>query len=681
MEAAVQSVNATALRELLDGRHRMVREHTRAILARDEFSKPTDPLPVEEYRELVTEWTRKLAATGGPSLLFPEEFGGLGRVGEAIASFETLALSDLSLLVKCGVQFGLFGGAVHHLGTRKHHERYLADIASFALPGAFAMSESGHGSNVQNVQTTATYDPDTDELVIETPTPEDRKDYIGNAARDGVLAAVFCQLIVGGEGRGVHCVLVPLRDEAGNVVDGVRIEDCGHKLGLNGVDNGRIYFDGIRVPRENLLDRYAQITDEGAYYSAIENENRRFFTMLGTLIQGRISVGGAAISATKVSLAIAIRHAVRRRQFGPPDSDEELPLMDFRVHQRRLLPALARTYALHFTQAGVVDELARIFGADDGTAEQSVEEQLARRELESRAAGLKALATWHASETIQACREACGGAGYLSENRLGELRADTDVFTTFEGDNTILLQLVAKGLLTSYRDEFVSMNPIATAGFVAGQAWETVVEKTAVRELIQRLTDDLVPGREREEDLLDPEYRLNLFRWREEHIISGAARRLKRGIDDGGDTFDVFNDCQDHVLAAARAHTEREILEAFVAAIENCQDPDVRAVLERLCDLHALAEIERDRAWFQEHGRISSTRAKAITRSVNGLCEGLAQHAFELVDAFGVPDELVGAPIGRPGGPASAAAMVELEGDELPDVRMLVRELGTEQEL
>ncbi len=101
-------------------------------------------------------------------------------------------------------------------------------------------------------------------------------------------------------------------------------------------------------------------------------------------------------------------------------------------------------------------------------------------------------------------------------------------------------------------------------------------------------------------------------------------------------------------------------------------------MLERLCDLHALAEIERDRAWFQEHGRISSTRAKAVTRSVNGLCEGLAEHAGELVDAFGIPDELLKAPIGLPGGPASSGAMAEI-GDELPDVRMLVRELGNEE--
>jgi acyl-CoA oxidase len=673
----VNDFDPKALRVHLDGEFREVREHTRGILCGERFSKPDEVLSTEDYRAMVTEWTRELAGTGGPALLFPEEFGGLGMVGAAIASFETLALSDLSLLVKCGVQFGLFGGAVHHLGTRKHHELYLDRIASFELPGAFAMSESGHGSNVQRVRTTATYDPESGEFVVDTPTEDDRKDYIGNAARDGQMAAVFCQLIVGGEGRGVHCVLVPIRDQEGNPAAGVRIEDCGHKLGLNGVDNGRLYFDGVRVPRDNLLDRYAQVSEDGVYYSPIENENRRFFTMLGTLIQGRISVGGASISATKAALTITVRHALKRRQFGPPDSDEEVPLLDYRVHQRRLLPALARTYALHFAQEGVVAELDRIFGADDGTPEQSEAEQEARRELESRAAGLKALATWHATDTIQTCREACGGAGYLSENRLGELKADTDVFTTFEGDNTILLQLVAKSLLTGFRDEFGELNAVGTAAFVAGQVWDTVVERTAAREVIQRLTDDLVPGREREEDLLERDYQLALFRWREEHILSAAARRLKRGIDDGLDPFDVFNDCQDHVLATARAHTERELLEAFDQAVERCADESLKPILGKLCDLHALAEMDRDRAWFQEHGRISSTRAKAITRQVNELCAELRPVAGELVDAFGIPDQLIAAPIGLPGGPASADAAAEI-GDELPDVRMLVRELGTE---
>ena len=143
------------------------------------------------------------------------------------------------------------------------------------------MTETGHGSNVQALRTTATYDPDTQEFVVNTPDDDARKDYIGNAARDGRLAVVFAQLITGGEERGVHALLVPIRDESGEPCDGVRIEDCGAKLGLNGVDNGRIWFDQVRVPRENLLDKLAQVHEDGTYFSPIENPTRRFFTMLG----------------------------------------------------------------------------------------------------------------------------------------------------------------------------------------------------------------------------------------------------------------------------------------------------------------------------------------------------------------------------------------------------------------
>src|SRR3954452_931892 len=180
------------------------------------------------------------------------------------------------------------------------------------LPGCFAMTESGHGSNVQALETTATFDDG--EFVIHTPDDDARKDYIGNAARDGRMAVVFAQLITGGQERGVHALLVPIRNDDGTPCDGVRLEDCGAKLGLNGVDNGRIWFDHVRVPRENLLDRYAQVDADGTYHSPIENPTKRFFTMIGTLIQGRISVSGAAVSASKVALTIAVRRALERRQ-------------------------------------------------------------------------------------------------------------------------------------------------------------------------------------------------------------------------------------------------------------------------------------------------------------------------------------------------------------------------------
>ena len=310
---------------------------------------------------------------------------------------------------------------------------------------------------------------------------------------------------------------------------------------MNGVDNGRIWFDHVRVPRESLLDRYARLDADGTYFSPIENPTKRFFTMLGTLIQGRISVSGASISASKVALTIAVRRALERRQFGPPGGSEAL-LLDYRTHQRRLLPALARTYALSFAQQRLVDELETAFGSDD---------ERARRKLETLAAGVKAVATWHASETIQSCREACGGAGYLRTSRFAALKADTDVFTTFEGDNTILLQLAAKNLLTDYRDAFGELDPLGLAQFVAGQALGVLSERTP----LGKLTDT--------GDLLARQTQLDLFRWRHEHLLESAAKRLKRGIDAGEDPFSVLIDCQDHVLEVARSWVDLVVLESF----------------------------------------------------------------------------------------------------------------------
>jgi len=626
-----------ALRRFLDGDHREIRERVREVLARPEFAPPRE-VSREEHREHVMRMLRGLADEGGSGLGFPVEYGGEGNVGGAIASFEMLGLADLSLLVKAGVQFGLFGGAVLHLGTKRHHDAYLRDVISTHLPGCFAMTETAHGSNVQELGTTATYDAGSGEFVVHTPDDDARKDYIGNAALHGRMAAVFAQLIVDGDGRGVHCLLVPLRDADGNTLPGVRIEDCGEKLGLEGVDNGRIWFDNVRVPRDNLLNRYADVDERGVYTSPIENPNRRFFTMLGTLIQGRVAVGGASITASKLALAIAIRYALRRRQFGPPEGGGEALLLDYRAHQRRLLPALAKTYALHFAQESLVAELHRVFTNPDAPDRQ-------RRQLEGLAAGVKAAATWHATATIQTCREACGGAGYLAENRFAALKADTDVFTTFEGDNTILLQLVAKGLLTDYSKRFGDLSQLEMVRFVGAQVFDTVVERTLARQLVGAVLG-AVPTGDEEPAIEERDFHFQLFRGREEHVLGGVARRLKRGIDDGQDSFTVFNECQDHVLEAARAHVDRLILDAFAAGVERCEDEALRPLLSSLCDLYALATIEQERGWYFEHSRMSAPQSKAITRSVNRRCGELREHAGTLVDAFGIPEELM-APIAR----------------------------------
>jgi acyl-CoA oxidase len=543
------------------------------------------------------------------------------------------------------VQWGLFGGAILHLGTERHHAAYLPGLISLELLGCFAMTETGHGSDVANLRTTATFDPDTDEFVIHTPDVAARKEYIGNAARDGRLAVVFAQLATRGESQGVHAFVVPIRDADGNPLPRVRIEDCGLKAGLNGVDNGRLSFDHVRVPRDNLLNRYADVSRDGTYTALIENKTKRFFTMLGTLVQGRISVAGGAGSATKVALAIAIRYAEARRQFASPDGTE-IPVLDYLAHQRKLLPPLAKTYALHFAQLELVAGLHETTPDLDAPLDEHPAEHPDRRELEARAAGLKAIATWHATSTIQTCREACGGAGYLAVNRLPALKADTDVFTTFEGDNTVLLQLVAKELLTGYRDHFGELDMMGTALFIADQAVETVVERVGGRRLLQRLRD-VAPTSSEDGTIFDHDWQIDIFTWREKHLLETLARRLRRAAN-ADDPFAVFNAAQDHLLAAARAHVDNVLLAAFVHGIENIPDGPEHELLVSLCDLFALSTIEADRGWIWEHGRLTAARSKSLVAAVNQLCGLLRPHARTLVDAFGVPDAALAAPIAWP---------------------------------
>lgn len=628
------TTTAEHVRNALDGRWRDVKNRMRRELSTEVFRPHYTPNPVIA-RAKVAEQLRIMAAMGAAEDGFKKEHGGTGDVGAAVTEIEMLAMSDLSLMVKAGVQWGLFGGAVENLGTERHHQAYVQRIIDVDLLGCFAMTETGHGSDVQAIETTATYDAGAQEFVIDSPTPTARKDYIGGAAETARVAAVFAQLITedGGTevGHGVHCFVVPIRDDAGVDLPGVTTSDCHYKGGLPGVDNGRIHFDHVRIPRENLLNKYADVAEDGTYTSPIENPNRRFFTMLGTLIRGRVTVGGSAGAAARVALDIATRYALKRRQFAAPGDEDEVLIMDYLVHQRRLFPLIARSYALQLAQNELVAKTHELQTSDHPDPEE-------QRELESRAAGLKAANTWHATTAIQEAREACGGAGYLAENRIIALRADTDVFTTFEGDNHVLIQLVAKELLTAYADDVKGMSPVEWVRFAANFAGERVMKRTAAEAIMQTILDSRQSSEE-EGSLFNRGTQVKMFEDREQYMLASVARRLQ-GKAKEMSAFNAFNAVQDHVLHAAKAHVDRIVLEAFVAGIDGCEDDEAREILNQVCDLYALSVIEADKAWFIEHRFLSTERAKAVTRAINERCRTLRPHAELLVDGFGIPESL-----------------------------------------
>ncbi len=613
------SFDSDRLARRLDGAQYAFRRELQQLLREPVFQGDT-PRIKEEYREQVLQWCKLLGRKGYGALSYPPAYGGKEDWLAYGTVFETLAQFDLSLIIKYGVQFGLFGGSIYWLGTKYHHDKYLKRAGQLDLPGCFAMTETGHGSNVRGLETTATYDPERAQFIVHTPRLEAGKEYIGNALH-GQLATVFCQLIVDGENQGVHAILVPLRDEEGHMLPGIRVEDNGYKMGLNGIDNGRIWFDQVRVPRENLLDRHGAVSAEGVYSSPIADPSKRFFTMLGTLVGGRVFVPRAGLGAAKLGLTIAIRYALQRRQFGPSYTEPETLLIDYPTHQRRLIPPLAKAYALHFALADLTDRYAQ---REAGTM----------RELETLAAGLKAYATWFTTESLQECREACGGKGYLAENRFAALKADTDIFTTFEGDNVVLMQLVARGRLTHFRKEFSEEGVMGILRYLGSNLATTLRERNP---LIIRNTD--------RKHLLDQEFHRNAFSFREERLLFTVSQRLRSLIKADTPAYEAYLQCQTHMLALAEAFIEHYVLRQFQNALDQCANGPVKAVLTRLCQLFALHTIEKHKGWFLEKGYMEGSKTRAIRRLVDELCAELRGDALPLVDAFGIPEHLIGAPI------------------------------------
>ncbi|WP_298863044.1 acyl-CoA dehydrogenase [uncultured Microbacterium sp.] len=628
-------IDVARVNELLMGTWAHTRREARELIKDPAFWRD-DTLDMKEHRERVLTQLHLLVENKAVHRAFPLAFGGEEDNGANIAGFEELMAADPSLQIKAGVQWGLFGGAVLQLGTEEHHKRWLPGIMDLSIPGAFAMTEIGHGSDVAAVGTTATYDPETEEFVINTPFRAATKEYLGNAAKHGIAATVFAQLITNGVNHGVHCFYVPLRDEDGVDLPGIGREDDALKGGLNGIDNGRLSFDHVRVPRTNLLNRYGDVAADGTYSSEIDSPGRRFFTMLGTLVQGRVSLDGAASWASALGLHIAITYATQRRQFDGADGQETV-LLDYGKHQRRLLPRLATTYAQIFAHDEFLKKFDGVFSGESDTPAD-------REDLETLAAALKPLSTWHALDTLQEAREACGGAGFMFENRLVGLRADLDIYVTFEGDNNVLLQLVGKRLLTDYAKQFTGKDAAALAAYAVGQTAGKVFHGAGLRALGQAVAD-LGSTARSVENGLRAEQQHQLLTERVQQMVADIAGRLRAAGKDKVLGEKLFNQNQAELIEAARAHGELLQWEAFTDAVNAIEDPETQKVMTWLRDLFGLSLVEKHLAWHLINGRLSTQRAAAVSSYIGRLCHRLRPHALELVGAFGYEPEHVRATI------------------------------------
>ncbi|KAL6330106.1 hypothetical protein AAG906_040025 [Vitis piasezkii] len=608
--------NLSDMRKLMDGHNLQDRDWLFGLMIQSKlfnprvaggrvFVSPDYNQSMEQQREMTMKRIHYLLDCG----VFQEWLTGRGPEVEMrkFALHEVIGMYDHSLAVKLGVHYFLWGGAIQFFGTKRHHDKWLRDTENYVIKGCFAMTELGHGSNVRGIETVTTYDSKTGEFVINSPCESAQKYWIGGAANHATHTIVFSQLNINGKSEGVHAFIAQIRDADGNICPNVRVADCGHKIGLNGVDNGRIWFDNVRIPRENLLNSVADVSPDGQYLSAIKDPDQRFAAFLAPLTSGRVTIATSAVYSSKMSLAIAIRYSLTRRAFSITPNQPEVLLLDYPSHQRRLLPLLAKTYAMSFA----ANYLKMIYVKRTPESNKTIHVV---------SSAFKAILTWHNMRTLQECREACGGQGLKTENRIGQMKGEYDVQSTFEGDNNVLMQQVSKALLAEYIAVQKRNRPFKGLGL------EHMNKSCPV-----------VPSQLTSSTLRSSQFQTDIFCLRERDLLIRFAAEMSQLQAQG--LSREYALLQSYQLAEdlGRAFSDRAILQTFLDAEAAVSSGPLKSMLSLLRSMHVLIILEED-ASFLRYGYLSPDNAAGIRKEVTILCSELRPHALALVSSFGIPD-------------------------------------------
>lgn len=518
----------------------------------------------------------------------------------------------------------MFMTSIREQANEEQLKYWQPKVDSWEIIGCYSQTELGHGSNVRGVETLATWNPDTKDFTIHSPTLTAAKWWNGSLGRTANHAIIIAQLMLPENGKlvsyGPHQFVAQIRDMKTNKpIEGVVIGDINAKVGYAGMDNGYMLFKNFRIPHSALLSRHTRLTLDGKY---IKPENQAIvygsmtFVRASIIMDCRMGLGRAC--------TIAVRYLSIRRQFADRDggSSEEVPVLNYPSVQMRVLPLLAACYALHYTG----ESMFNLYWGTRANVDKGDFSRLA--ELHAASSGLKSCCTLLVADGNEVCRRALGGHGFAGASGMIPITTDHLDKPTVEGDSFMISQQSASYLIK--RVEACVKN--------AAEGKQESVDRhihSFLKESGPRRYD--IYGKE--SDILDA------FRYRFAYLSYKAYQsRIEQKQS--------WTSLMVSLHRLSQAWSECILVENFYSAVfEGRPNPPVseatHAVLKDLFRLFALSTIDKQGTEFMVSGALQPEQLRDLTANIQRIMEAVRPHAVSLMDAFSIPDYLLDSALGR----------------------------------
>ncbi|XP_044046423.1 peroxisomal acyl-coenzyme A oxidase 1 isoform X2 [Siniperca chuatsi] len=523
-----------------------------------------------------------------------------------------------------GLHFVMFLPTLYSQCDLQQSRKWLPLAQSFQVIGTYAQTELGHGTHLRGLETTATYDPATQEFVLNSPTVSSIKWWPGGLGKTSNHAIVLAQLYTQGNCYGLHAFIVPIRDMSTHVpLPGIVVGDIGPKFGFNEVDNGFLKLENVRIPRENMLMKYAKVEPDGTYVKPPSAK-----LTYGTMVFIRSLIVGESASALAKSCTIAIRYSSVRHQSEIRAGEPEPQILDYQTQQYKLFPLLAMAYAFTFVGQYMKQTYHRISGdINEGDFSELPE-------LHALSAGLKAFTTWATNSGIEVCRMSCGGHGYSRSSALPDIYVEFTPTCTYEGENTVMMLQTARYLVKSYRQA------------KAGQQLSGIVSYLNEAEH-RRVQPQPVAARPTVVDINDLASLVEVYKLRAAILVELAAKSIQQELQRTKSQEDAWNNSSIDLVRASDAHCHYVVVKLFTDKLGEVGDTAIHSVLSTLALLYALHGITKNSGDFLQAGLLSVPQVLHISVRIKELLSQLRPNAVALVDAFDVHDKKLNSVLGR----------------------------------